>query len=222
MSIKIILTEDGSVTLFNDDLNEVYHSKYGAINESRHVFIQSGLKLFTEEEHVSVLEIGMGTGLNILLTFMHSNSQNVNYTAIEPFPPDASVINQLNYPELLDSIKATPVFKNIHQSAWNQWVSLDQNFALQKIDKTLQLVEFDECSFHLVYFDAFSPDVQPELWSEEQFIKIFKWLKPGGVLVTYSSRGAVKRALQAAGFSVEKIPGPKGKREIIRAFKLKT
>ncbi len=177
--MKIVQTADGSDTLFVPELNEHYHSTFGAIHESRYIFIEHAFKAIEPDKHpVFIFEVGFGTGLNALLTDLTAKAlrREVHYTAIEKYPLEKEVWGQLNYPQL-------------------------------------------EENFHIIYFDAFGPDVQPDLWSEEIFQNMNRLLETGGIFITYSCKGEVKRNLKAAGFESEKLPGPPGKREILRARK---
>jgi tRNA U34 5-methylaminomethyl-2-thiouridine-forming methyltransferase MnmC len=217
MDIRIVVTDDGSNTLFVPGLQEHYHSVYGAIAESRHVFTGCGLSLFPEGSSVEILEIGFGTGLNALLSLVDAEMKNkrLHYTAVEPFPLEQEIYSQLNYPGQIGVDKLR--FFLLHESPSGSFSEITPFFFLKKIKDTIENVHFAEEHFNLVYFDAFGPDVQPGLWSEDIFRKVHSSMKPGGILVTYSVKGAVKRALKMAGFSVEKLPGPPGKREITRA-----
>ncbi len=223
MQREIITTEDGSSTLYVPELNEHYHSIHGAIQESRHVFIDAGYKLFSHStDTINVLEVGLGTGLNALLTYEEAtrNYRKVNYVGIEPFPLSPIELKQLNYAELIDFEDSAKVFMQMHTAAWDivpRYIS--DSFILHKLKKGLAEAGFKPESFQLVYFDAFGPDVQPELWEKHHFVKLYDALAPGGVLVTYSAKGSVKRALKEAGFEVENLPGPPGKREMTRAKK---
>jgi tRNA U34 5-methylaminomethyl-2-thiouridine-forming methyltransferase MnmC len=216
---KIILTADGSHTLFSERFKEHYHSTYGAITESRHIFINNGLKRISEE-NIHILEVGFGTGLNCLLTFLeiHKTFQKVRYESIEPFPVKKSILAELNYPTLLGNESINP-YNSIISAILDQDVSLNDRFILRKISSKLENLDFKQ-TYHLVYFDAFSPEVQPEMWSEANFKKLYDALLPEGILVTYSCKGVVKRALKSAGFSISKLPGPPGKREMLLAKKI--
>jgi tRNA U34 5-methylaminomethyl-2-thiouridine-forming methyltransferase MnmC len=224
---KILLetTADGSHTLFVPGLNEHYHSTNGALQESELVFIQNGLHHIPEcIKEVNLLEIGFGTGLNALLTVVEAKKQRrkINYVAIEPEPVDQELLEKLNYASVIGGTEATGYFKKLHTSGWTYPEFLSDYFIISKLKARLQDITLREEQFHLAFFDAFGPDVQPELWTEEIFTKLFKCLKPGGILVTYSCKGTVKRALKAAGFSIEKLPGPAGKREVLRAMKVRS
>ncbi len=221
-SQKIITTADGSHTLLVEELGEHYHSTYGAIGESMHVYIENGLKqTFNNNNPINVLEVGFGTGLNAFLTFIESTKRkiNVNYTTIEPFPIDMKIISQLNYPKMMNESFLVNIFEQIHQVDWGKKIEISPYFTLFKINKKLQEVDLIENTFHVIYFDAFAPDIQPELWTEEVFSKCFRLMKKNSILMTYSAKGSVKRALKSAGFSVNNLKGPVGKREITKAYK---
>jgi tRNA U34 5-methylaminomethyl-2-thiouridine-forming methyltransferase MnmC len=222
MQRTLILTKDGSHTVAVPDMDVTYHSMHGAIQESMHVFIEAGwLESIKQQETgriISILEMGLGTGLNALLTLIEAEkiSQPVHYTALELYPLEKQEIDSLNYCEQLDRKDLT--FELLHQCEWGREVHITSHFTLKKIQA--DLVNFSTPqSFNLVYFDAFAPTAQPELWTKEVFEKIYNMMQPGGILVTYCSKGDVRRAMQAAGLSIEKIPGPPGKREMVRAKK---
>jgi tRNA U34 5-methylaminomethyl-2-thiouridine-forming methyltransferase MnmC len=222
LDIEIIKTSDGSHSLYLKDRDETYHSKHGAIQESRHVFIGAGLRPIIESglKEINILEVGFGTGLNALLTLIEAEKSKlvIRYTSLEAFPLSIEVINQLNYGTVLE---ADNEFKKIHESPWKEPQKISSNFTLKKEETRLEDFE-PEDQFDLVYFDAFAPTVQPELWTESIFRKMYAALNNGGVLVTYCSKGAVRRAMIAVGFTVERLPGPPGKREILRARKSRT
>ena len=217
---KIILTDDGSSTLFLPEWNEHYHSKHGAIQEAYHVFIKNGLDFMTKKE-LAVLEIGLGTGLNALITFLESSVRNINifYTGIEAYPIKEQEFKLLNYPELLPFPHAIEVHKNIFYGPWEKAYNLSDHFVLTKKQLTFQQIT-EKNQFDLIYFDAFGPRVQPELWTGEMFDRMYNALKDQGILVTYSAKGSVRRAMQEVGFLVEKLPGPPGKREMLRGKKM--
>lgn len=219
MDINIVTTSDGSHSLYIPELDEHYHSVHGAIQESKHVFIHAGLgSVCLGISKVEVLEIGLGTGLNAFLTYLESSTfpATINYTSLEPFPVSKEIVKQLNYTELLDAEKEKDVFKKIHQQSFNETAAFSDKFTFTKKNVKVQDVELLQ-KYHLVYFDAFAPRVQPEMWSEEVFRKLYECLVPGGALVTYCAKGEVKRTLRNIGFEVETLPGPPGKREMIRA-----
>lgn len=217
---RIHTTTDGSHTLFAPQFQEHYHSTHGAVQESMHVFINSGLKyLSPDRDQINILEMGFGTGLNALLSLLNSAEASVFYTGIEAFPVDAKVIAALNYPDFVAAPDANGLFKAMHEADWDTKAFINEKFKLRKIHAKIQDVELKDEKYNLVYFDAFAPDVQPELWSETMFRRIFKAMKPGGILMTYSAKGLVKQNLRAAGFEVKRLPGPLGKRHIVRAHK---
>lgn len=220
MQREIQLTADGSHTIVLKDRNISYHSTHGAIAESMHVFIQAGLLplLATASSRpLAVLEIGFGTGLNALLSMREAmrNKQPVFYTGIELFPVTASEAVMLNYGEKLFMQEA---FRKIHLSEWEKPVQLDTYFTLEKKQVAVQELVVKN-NYNCIYFDAFAPTEQPEMWTDAVFQKLYKFLQPDGVLVTYSSKTTVRNAMKQAGFSIRKIPGPYGKREMVRAEK---
>ena len=215
---EIVITKDGSHSIYVHELDEHYHSLNGAITESQHVFIEAGLKQF-ESSHIRILEMGFGTGLNALLTLAEANESDISihYTGIEKYPLEKTLTDLLNFESISDHT-ITGMLKLIHDSPWHQEVRIKPGFILKKIQCDMhEMAQEDE--FDLVYFDAFAPDKQPELWTEDLFRRIFLSMRPQSILTTYSSKGAVRRNLKAAGFRVEKIPGPPGKLEITRAYK---
>ncbi|MEO8712740.1 MAG: tRNA (5-methylaminomethyl-2-thiouridine)(34)-methyltransferase MnmD [Parafilimonas sp.] len=221
----IQITEDGSHTIAIPEMNVAYHSKHGAIQESMHVFIKSGLIYFIDKnkllfnQTIKIFEVGFGTGLNALLSLHEAIQLNkkIYYQTIEPYPLSIEEIKQLNYPCLINK-DLEKNFLAMYKCAWNKAVALHPLFSFQK--NKAGLLEFEtEEKFHIIYFDAFDPNAQPELWTETVFKKMFALLETNGILVTYCSKGIVRRAMQAAGFSIEKVKGPKGKREIVRAKK---
>jgi tRNA U34 5-methylaminomethyl-2-thiouridine-forming methyltransferase MnmC len=219
--LKIITTADGSHSLFNEELNETYHSVHGAIQESVHVFIKNGLQYVLERSVVlpiSIFEVGFGTGLNALLTlqYLQGRANAVNYTAIEHSPLGEEIWSKLNYASLLN---LGSEYKDLHDSAWGRPQAVTSKFNLLKLNNTLQQVSLSKQSLDLVYYDAFAPSKQPELWSFEVLRKISEALKPGGVLVTYCAKGQLKRDLNVLGLIVETLAGPPGKKEMVRAVK---
>lgn len=214
--IRHVISKDGSSTLFAPHFDEHYHSIHGAIQESMHVFIEAGLRAL-KKENIRILEMGLGTGLNAVLTALHKEGRKIHYTGIEAFPVEDDLLNQLNYPAELGG-EAELIFKQLHTMPWNKAGELIPAFILEKMHTTLE--EFaSDTSYDLVYFDAFAPSAQLELWSLEIFQKMFGLMDSAAVLVTYCAKGDVRRAMIAAGFRVEKIPGPPGKREMLRAWK---
>ncbi|WP_140486728.1 tRNA (5-methylaminomethyl-2-thiouridine)(34)-methyltransferase MnmD [Flavobacterium sp. GSA192] len=219
MKREIIQTQDGSTTIHLEEWNESYHSKHGAIQEAKHVFIKNGLSLFKNKK-LSILEIGFGTGLNTFISFLEAQKMNqiIDYLGVEAYPVAAEEILAMNYVDELDAGEQLAVFEKMHQSAWNEKIVLDNHFSLTKRQQFFQDID-DVAQFDLIYFDAFGYRVQPELWSTAIFQKMYDALKENGVLVTYAARGVVKRSMIEVGFRVEKLEGPPGKREMFRAFK---
>jgi tRNA U34 5-methylaminomethyl-2-thiouridine-forming methyltransferase MnmC len=220
---RIVKTADGSHTLELVGMDEHYHSTFGAVQESMHVFIRNGLHSLTgKARSVNILEIGFGTGLNALLTLLESQKikLKVYYLTLEPFPLEREEFEALNYPRLLPEPGLLEVFLKFHESEWSKDMELVPGFFFRKEITGLEAASLPGNFFDLVYFDAFGPDTQPELWEQPLFEKVYKAMKPGGVLATYCAKGIVRRAMKASGFHVEKLPGPPGKREMTRAVKL--
>lgn len=227
---KIIPTEDGSVTIFIPEWNESYHSKHGAVQEAFHVFIRNGLDFLNGKNEISILEIGFGTGLNALITLTETFGKNqmINYTGIEKYPVSKEEISLLNYPASLKEfhpkieLELTDIqylYDELMTAEWDELVEINFNFKLKKIQADFLEFNYPENKFDLVYFDAFGARVQPELWTEELFEKIYKSMKTDAVFTTYSAKGSVRRALKSVGLKVEKRPGPPGKREMLIAKK---
>ncbi len=220
MQREIQVTADGSHTVLLTGKNISYHSHHGAINESEHVFINAGLVPLYKEgrrEPLHILEVGFGTGLNTLLTIRETRRRAlpVHYTAIEPHPLTTNVYEQLNHGAIL---QLQDVFTTIHQVAEEECITIDPDFSFIKICKPIRQIE-RLTPVDCIYFDAFSPTDQPEMWTTDIFSKLYGFLVPGGVLVTYSSKTTIRNNLKTAGFTVTKIPGPFGKREMVRAVK---
>jgi tRNA U34 5-methylaminomethyl-2-thiouridine-forming methyltransferase MnmC len=220
---EIIQTADGSKTIYLPDWNEHYHSKHGALQEAQHVFIKNGFEYYllrNSPEVISILEVGFGTGLNAFLTFFEAQEHKIEteYTGVEAYPVSSEELAVLDYSEAVSQKNASEVFKKLHETSWEKRETISAFFSLQKQKKFFSEISAEE-AFDLIYFDAFGPRVQPELWSEEVFENMYRALKTKGVLVTYSAKGDVRRAMQAAGFEVERLPGPPGKREMLRATK---
>lgn len=217
---KLKITADGSHTLFIPELDETYHSTHGAIQEAKHVFIEAGLN-YIDKKKVNILEIGFGTGLNAFLTILEANRRKleINYFSLEAFPLDFEIINQLNYnKELGSEAKEIELFNNLHSIEWERLEDVTTNFSLKK--QKIVLAEFmPNEKYDLIYFDAFGPRVQPEMWTKEIFENMYNSLNQNGVLVTYCAKGSVKRTIKEVGFNLESIPGPPGKREMSRAIK---
>lgn len=221
--IELTKTSDGSHTLKLLGVDEQYHSLNGAMQESEHVFIQAGFNSVIENKNpVNILEVGLGTGLNALLTLKESTElqKQVYYDAIEAYPLKKKWLDRLNYPSLLRDDWYKEGFKLIHQATDDTFLTIREVFRIRCLKKKIQDVELIKEKYDLVYFDAFGPDTQPEMWTVEVFDKIEKAMRSGAVLVTYSVKGAVRRAMKEAGFDVKKIPGPPGKREMTRAVKI--
>ncbi|WP_348810889.1 tRNA (5-methylaminomethyl-2-thiouridine)(34)-methyltransferase MnmD [Flavobacterium maritimum] len=220
MKREIIRTLDGSTTIHLQEWDECYHSKHGAIQEAQHVFIKNGLSLF-EGKSVSILEIGFGTGLNAFITFLESKKlhQAIDYVGVEGYPVSPDEVLSMNYVTELDADNESAVFEKMHESNWNEKIVLRDDFYLTKRKQLFDEID-DLEKFDLIYFDAFGYRVQPELWSTAIFKKMYDALKPKGKLVTYAARGVVKRSMIEVGFTVEKLQGPPGKREMFRASKI--
>ena len=219
MEREIIKTLDGSTTIHLKEWDECYHSKHGAIQEAKHVFIKNGLSLF-DDKPVSILEIGFGTGLNAFITFLETNAkhQKINYVGVEAYPVAANEVLEMNYVTELEALEFDNIFEKMHKSEWDKKTEISADFWLTKRKQFFDEIDDFEI-FDLIYFDAFGYRVQPELWSTEIFQKMYNSLKPNGVLVTYAARGVVKRSMISVGFTVEKLAGPPGKREMFRATK---
>lgn len=227
MKRKIITTSDGSKTIQIEDWNEQYHSIHGAIQEANHVFLKHGLLFFCSEkssnsEPVAILEIGFGTGLNAFLTLIEAEKLNLNidYLGIEAYPVELEEIQQLNYVELI-SEEHQENFEELHSVTWETSHHITSNFKLEKQKKFFQDIDVKN-QFNIIYFDAFGARVQPDLWTEQIFTIMFNALKADGILVTYAAKGSVRRAMQAVGFIVDRLPGPPGKREMLRGTKPST
>ncbi|MFD1016011.1 tRNA (5-methylaminomethyl-2-thiouridine)(34)-methyltransferase MnmD [Winogradskyella rapida] len=226
MKRNIITTSDGSKTIQIEEWNEQYHSIHGAIQEANHVFIKHGLHFFSESrlqhktsKDLSILEIGFGTALNAFLTVIEAENLelNIDYVGVEAYPVELEEVNQLNYSDLISKAH-TAIFNELHQTPWETPCEITPRFQLEKQQKFFKDITA-KSQFDLIYFDAFGARVQPDLWTETIFSIMFSALKANGVLVTYSAKGSVRRAMQAVGFIVERLPGPPGKREMLRATK---
>ncbi len=218
MKTELRLTEDGSHTLFVPSLNEHYHSVHGAVQESTHVFIRAGLD-YCRKNPISVLEVGFGTGLNALLTFIYATEKNlrINYHSLELNILGPEIYKNLNYPQLFPGYQN--IFFQLHESDWEKPCEISPYFSLSKTE--CNLLDFNDFTkYDVIFFDAFGPDFQPALWHEDIFKKLYGCLNGNGILTTYSAKGNVKRALMQAGFTVTKLAGPPGKREMIRAEKI--
>ncbi|WP_320815565.1 tRNA (5-methylaminomethyl-2-thiouridine)(34)-methyltransferase MnmD [Flavobacterium sp.] len=220
MKREIIITSDGSSTIYIPEWNESYHSKNGAIQEAYHVFINAGYSL-VEKQSINILEIGFGTGLNAFITYLEAKKSNtqINYVGVEAYPVSEDEVNSLNYIEELNAKIEKDVFSLMHDSKWDEGIEISSQFKLTKRKQLFQEINDIDC-FDLIYFDAFGFTLQPELWSEEIFQSMYDSLLKNGILVTYACRGSIKRAMLKAGFKVEKLPGAPGKREMIRGIKV--
>lgn len=223
MAIEIFTTSDGSHSLLNTELNETYHSTHGALQESIYVFIQKGFEFTAERNQlreIHILEIGFGTGLNALLTLQKAlgHSVNVYYTTLEVFPLDEEVWRNLNYAE---SLGMTEDFARLHLAKWNEWQTLSPNFHLLKLNGTLQQLDLSASLYDVVYYDAFAPSKQPEMWELPVLEKVIRQLKPNGTFVTYCAKGQLKRDLKTLGLQVETLEGPPGKKEMVRGVNQK-
>lgn len=208
-------TKDGSQTIYIPELDEHYHSTNGAIQEAEIVYLEAGLD-FCKKDNINILEIGFGTGLNAYLTMIKSNKK-ISYTSMELYPLTEKEYSSLNHHEIVIGGSKELFFK-LHKAKWGEFCNINNNFKLRKINEDITLHKFEK-GYDVVYFDAFAPDIQPHLWSEDVFKKIYNSMNTNGVLTTYCVKGIVKRALKACGFRIEKLPGALGKREMLRAIK---
>ncbi|MBO7258754.1 MAG: tRNA (5-methylaminomethyl-2-thiouridine)(34)-methyltransferase MnmD [Paludibacteraceae bacterium] len=217
MERSIVTTEDGSPSIYVKAIDECYHSTHGARQESEHIFIQTALRQHASKR-LSILEVGFGTGLNALLTCIEAplRELDVHYTGIELYPISSQEVEQL----VAFSHPHEDVFLRLHQVTSSGFTPITSHFQLKKLEVDFTQIEIEENSVDIIYFDAFSPEKQPEMWSQERFDMLYKACRPGGILTTYCAKGVVRRAMQHAGFVVERLPGPPGKREILRARKL--
>ncbi|RFC54501.1 SAM-dependent methyltransferase [Brumimicrobium aurantiacum] len=220
MKRQIITTKDGSKSLYLPDLYENYHSDHGALQESMHVFIQSGWKE-VDLETVRVLEIGFGTGLNAIITLKAGieDKKTVKYTGLEAFPVTVEEVDLLEYDQLEGIEDVQDEFKKMHAVNWDEDVEITDAFTLTKVKQKMEVFIPEKEGFDLVYFDAFGPRAQPFMWTNDVLQKMYDALSTNGVFVTYCAKGDVRRSLISLGFEVEKIPGPPGKREMLRARK---
>jgi tRNA U34 5-methylaminomethyl-2-thiouridine-forming methyltransferase MnmC len=221
MKREMIITKDGSHSIAIDQINVTYHSRYGAIQESKHVYIEAGLKpLLNQKPCINIFEMGFGTGLNALLTLItaEENNQEIHYETIDESILENQLTEKLNYCEQLERPRLKSTFIQLHDCEQKKEILISPFFSFKKINIRLQNYIFSK-SFDIIFYDAFAPRAQPELWTEEIFTKLFAALNSKGFLVTYCSKGSVQRTMQAAGFVIEKLPGPPNKREILRAMK---
>lgn len=217
----LMLTADGSHTLHIPELNEHYHSDRGAIQESMHVFIEAGFRSCKASATLTLFEVGFGTGLNAWLTLLEAKrlKQKTHYISIEKYPLTANEFSALNYPEQHNN-NEQEAFMQLHHAAWNQPIRIDEYFTLTKLEGDLLEQSFNNLPrFDLIYFDAFGPDKHSDLWQPEVFEHLYAHSNTQAVLVTYSAKGSVRRMLQAAGYQVERLQGPPGKREMLRGIK---
>jgi tRNA U34 5-methylaminomethyl-2-thiouridine-forming methyltransferase MnmC len=207
---ELLQTADGSFTLFIPEVEETYHSTHGAVQESMHVFIENGMKA-CDKEMIRVLEVGLGTGLNAMLTLQHA-TKKIDYCALEPYPLSKEILNEL-------VTSGSDQFEmKFHASNVGEWISIQENFSFVRMEIGLEEFSSEE-KFDVIYYDAFGPRVEPGLWTLEPMQQCFDLLNEGGVFVTYCAKGEVRRNLQAAGFIVERLAGPPGKREMLRGKK---
>jgi len=213
---QIQFTADGSHTLYIPEMEEHYHSVNGAVQESLHVYIEAGLNQ-CKKKTINVLEFGFGTGLNAFLTIIEAEKRKlkVNYTSVEKYPLPASVTNQLNYTKEFPE-KFQTCFEKIHACEWDIFIKISDNFRIKKLQTDFFDFQFEN-SYDVIFYDAFAPDKQPDVWSQDIFNKIFEYSNPESILTTYCAKGNIRRMMQMAGFSMERIPGASGKREMLRA-----
>ncbi|MDR0864206.1 MAG: tRNA (5-methylaminomethyl-2-thiouridine)(34)-methyltransferase MnmD [Candidatus Symbiothrix sp.] len=211
---QLQITADGSHTLFLPEMDEHYHSVNGAIQESQHVYIEAGFNQ-CQKEVIRMLEMGFGTGLNALLTALEAEKRKVKvvYTSLEKYPLPAEITEKLNYSNLNNNL-----FHQIHAAEWEKPVSITSSFALHKINTGFTDYDYSSGRYDVVYYDAFAPDKQPDVWSQELLDAIHASMNPGGILTTYCAKGNIRRMMQQAGFTVERIPGPPGKREMLQGW----
>ena len=223
--VEVRVTADGSATLFVPALNEHYHSHHGARQESAHVFIRHGLlpllPLGLEEQPLRILEVGLGTGLNALLTLEASQAAGafIEYDGLETYPLPPAVVAALQPEWDQRGELLSELFAELHAAPWGAPVTLLPGFTIRKINQPLELAALQPACYHLLYFDAFAPEKQPELWTAAIFAQLYAAAAPGAVLVSYCAQGQFRRNLRAAGWLTEKLPGPPGKREMTRARK---
>lgn len=226
--IKVIETRDGSSSLLIPEMNETYHSTHGAITEAEYVFLKMGVDHFCEthpnQEEINILEIGFGTGLNAWLTALAAQESKVKikFTSIEKFPLDSKLVDQLNYKFKKESDESKMLFEKVHSSEWEMECLVTDWFDLTKIQTDITDFNPANESFDLIYFDAFAPSKQPEMWSPEVLKRMYDLLKTNGVFVTYCAQGQFKRDLKAVGFVTEELDGPPGKKEMTRGTKVDT
>jgi len=220
--LEIITTADGSPSLFDKDLKASYHSKFGALQESKHIFIKHGLEFAFKKfnGNISIFETGFGTGLNAILSAIEASEhkQKIQYTSIEKFPLQKEIYDALQF-EKLFSIEKQNAVDQILNCSWNQWHKVSNHFEIKKVDADILNYTLDS-KYHLIYFDAFSPEINPEIWQKNILEMVYQSMLPGAILVSFCAKGSFKRLLKEIGFIVETLPGPIGKREITRATKI--
>lgn len=218
---EIIETADGSHSLLSDKFGVTYHSKHGAVQESQHVFIEAGLyPKAANTKKLSILEIGFGSGLNVFMTYLEAQKMGLEIEMVtyEIYPIALTAAQNLNYPAILNAKNEEAIFEKMHACEWGNFTELSSFFRFKKLQKDFLTIQ-DKAKFDIIYFDAFAPNAQPELWEETLLQKMYDSLKKEGVLTTYCAKGVVKRTLKSVGFEIEAIPGPPGKREMTRAWK---
>lgn len=223
MKREIRITGDGSPTLYFPELDEHYHSTHGAVQEAKHVFIENGLNSFSNKNELAILEIGFGSGLNALLTCLEvqsNESKNIKYVGIESNPLSVEELKLMNFSEQIKDKNYHSLFGEIQSGKWNELIQISTNFELLKIESKLQEFDFSAHTFDLIYYDAFGPRAQSEMWEKSIFQPLYDILSPNGMLVTYCAQGQFKRHLKEIGFNVQTRPGPPGKREMTTAKKL--
>ena len=216
---EILITSDGSTTIHLPEWNEQYHSKHGAIQEAYHVFIDNGLR-FKKSDNLTILEIGFGTGLNAFISYLEAEKcqLTIDYIGVEGYPVEKDEVQKLNYVTELNVKEQQAIFDKMHSLSWDERHVVSNYFTLTKRKQFFDTID-DVALCNIIYYDAFGARVQPELWTVEIFKKMYKALKQGGILVTYSAKGSVRRAMQEVGFVIERLPGPPGKREMLRGTK---
>lgn len=221
MERQIMVTADGSKTIHIPEWNEQYHSTHGALQEAKHVFLKNGFDLLESDTSVKILEVGFGTGLNAILTLEAAlkRNQKVHYVGLEAYPVSAREIEELNYVELFKNEELKALYLLMHTSPWNEEVEILPGFTLEKRHQKMKTFETQSEQFDLIYFDAFGPRTQPEMWELPVLQEMNRIASQNGFFVTYCAKGQVKRDLKSVGFDVEVLPGPPGKREMTRATK---
>ncbi|QIL76242.1 tRNA (5-methylaminomethyl-2-thiouridine)(34)-methyltransferase MnmD [Hymenobacter sp. HDW8] len=221
--VEVRVTQDGSSTLYVPALNEHYHSTHGAVQEAQHVYLGAGLEpALASGGQIQVLEIGFGTGLNALLTLQRGLSapQLIHYDTLEKYPLPPHVVAALGVERYILNPELQEFHYQLHAAPWNEAVPITSRFTLRKLHTALQDFALPAAHYNAVYFDAFAPEKQPDMWTDAVFDQLFAATAPGGILTSYCAKGSFRRSLKAAGWVVEKIPGPPGKREMTRARKL--